>query len=215
MVSLKKRLPLHLILLFLVFNSHSQTSGCIENSNKFLLGLPSARISVTDQTMLKDSSIIIGGIFYSSNQTDTTFFISKLDKTNNILFSKKINGNRIFLQDVIESSNGDLILGVRLQNDFSNHSYYLYRLTFDGNIIWQKYFYTTIVSPDLYDNYTRMTIHEDKDGNIYLATSFTYNDISTVPASYYYINKIDQTGSSIWKTSLTRLETSNSYIAGM
>jgi len=106
--SMKRFLNFLLLFLFLAENSSSQS--CVDSSSRFLLQSGTARINVRDNLVLADSSVIIAGNIREPSQSVSHFFISRLDKHNNILYSKRLDGFNGSVHQVIACSNGDILV---------------------------------------------------------------------------------------------------------
>src|SRR5205814_10682254 len=90
-------------------NSFAQQTACVDSSTVFLLQSGNARISIQRSIALVDSGVFIVGLIRDETLTDTSLFIARLDKFNNILFSKKLTGIKESTQKILQCNNGDIL----------------------------------------------------------------------------------------------------------
>src|SRR5688572_20743984 len=204
------------IALIILNNSlFSQTTPCVDSSTRFLIHAGSLKISLGDTEVLTDSSVFITGTIRDGSPGNRDLFICRLDKNNNIIFSKKINDYTGFPQKLYECRNGDILLtSITVNNSGSGNLYipWLFRFTRSGDIIWQKQIEATGVPYTWAGRFE--AVSENDAGNIYFG--FIGNAETNVGdgayTGYYYIYKFTSTGSNIWRTTLAQNENAQNMI---
>lgn len=107
---------------------------------------------------------------------DTSLFIARLDKFNNILFSKRLTGIKGSSRKILQRYNGDILLGVIETDQSLVPVFYVFRFTINGDLVWQKRLEITNV-PSLNNNVS-FEITEAPDNNLYIGLT---EDIETDP----------------------------------
>jgi len=193
-----------IILLVSSFNeSFTQQTACVDSSTVFLLQAENSKISIYRSIVLADSGVFIAGILRESSLSDTSLFIARLDKFNNVLISKKLLGIKGVPWKIIQCNNDDIVLAVMEYTASGILVPHLFRFTINGNIIWQKWLQENITLPPL-NGVRTFEITEASDNNFYvgLTTDIDRDYPQSMTTSYYYVYKISSAGSIIWKTTL-------------
>jgi len=205
-----------LILLFVncISKSFAQQTACVDSSTVFLLQAGNFRISIQRSIALADSGVFIAGTIREETVTDTSVFIARLDKFNNILFSKKLTGIKGTPWELLQCNNTDILMAVREYNPSLINIPHLFRFTINGNIIWQKWLEENITMPPVNGGVRNYEITEASDNNFYIGLTY---DIETdyqqsIITSYYNVYKISSNGNIAWKTTLIQDESMGSNI---
>ncbi|TMI90337.1 MAG: hypothetical protein E6H08_15300, partial [Bacteroidetes bacterium] len=186
--------PVRLILVVFFISctskSSAQQTACVDSSTVFLLQAGNSRITIQRSIALVDSGVFIVGLIRDETLTDTSLFIARLDKLNNILFSKKLTGIKGSTRKILQCNNGDILLGV-IEIDQSLPIFFVFRFTINGDIAWQKRLQENTNMPSLNNNVS-FEMTEAPDNNFYIGLT---DDIETdylngVNTSYYHIYKI-------------------------
>lgn len=204
-----KTLLLSVIFFFYLPILKAQNNACIDSSSRFLLQTPgNSQIFIQQILTLRDTSIIVAGRINNNSTTDSSMFIARFDKNNNILFSKRITGFAGFPQKITQCKNGDLLVLVRnLSNNANGQLLILFRFDVNGNMLWQKSlddFQDTQITSSFYAR----TLLETSTGEILVGNSFEKEtDVITGDYSGYFIfYKLNSTGNLIWKKVLVKNE---------
>ena len=207
---------LFLILLFVSSTSKSfaQQTACVDSSTVFLLQAGNSRISIQRSIVLADSGIFIAGTIREATVTDTSLFIARLDKFNNILFSKKLTGIKGSTWKLLQCNNTDILMAVTEYNPQLINIPHLFRFTINGNIIWQKALQENITMQPVNGGVRNFEITEASDNNFYIGLTY---DIETdyqqsIITSYYNVYKISSNGNIAWKAALIQNESIGSII---
>jgi len=186
----------------------------VDSSTVFLLQAGNAKITIQRSIALADSGVFIAGRIREEAITDTSLFIARLDKFNNILFSKKLTGFKGATWKLLQCNNTDILMAVAENNPELINIPHLFRFTINGNIIWQKALQENITMPPVNGAVRNFEITEASDNNIY--TGLTY-DIETdyqqsIITSYYNVYKISSNGNIAWNATLIQDESIGSII---
>ena len=155
-------------------------------------------------------SDISGDKTESSEQYSQDYWVVKLDESGNIMWQNTIGGNHEdYLQSVIQTSDGDYLLGGYSISDISGdkteasqgvEDYWVVKLDTSGNIIWDN----TIGGNDVDYIYS---IIESTDSN-YLIAGYSGSDVTgdkTEPCkgdNDYWMVKLDKSGSILWQKTI-------------
>ncbi|MBS1653900.1 MAG: gliding motility-associated C-terminal domain-containing protein [Bacteroidetes bacterium] len=203
------RFFLLLLLVGCIKNASSQTTACVDSSTRFLLQADNAHIYIRDNVVLADSSVIIIGNIRNNTQTDSSMFIARLDKYNNILFSKRVNGFNGSPFKAIQCQNGDILVTmITYYPNSTTISYdpWLFRFDINGNILWEKKIdhFDSIIYFSLLRGVS--AISEDNAGNIYLGATtdveIEIDPLNSYFSGYYFVYKFNSSGDLVWKTAL-------------
>lgn len=200
-------------LILACFSQHSflQNNSCVDSSTRFLLQAGTSRINISTSEMLADSSVVFAGTIRDINSSDKNLYLSRIDKNNNILFSKTFadfSGNS---GKLIELNNGDILLSAMLYSGMAQTPW-LFRFTNSGNLVWQKQIETMplgFIWAGFVEN-----LYENNSGQIYFGTTssqYTSAD-SSVYTGYYHVYKLDASGNGIWKTTLAQIDNALNHI---
>lgn len=146
-----------------------------------------------------DLGYLIGYYHYVSAQDDTGDpVVMKVDSVGNPEWELNLGGPfRDFFTQVCIGNDGNYIAGTSLSDSTSGTSHYsrikIYKISPEGNILWNKYYCQTELDNKLY------AIYPDHDGG-YIATGKRRN--LTHPGnwnrSYGWLLKVDENGDSVW-----------------
>lgn len=206
------RLLYFILLIFVAENSFSQNTSCVDSSTRFLLQASTSKINVRTTEVLADSSVIIVGTIRDANQSANEVFLSRLDKNNNILFSKIITGFTGSPHKVIELNNGDILVSAMTYIPGSKQTPWLFRFSNNGNLIWQKQIEAT--SADFIWAGVIENLYENSSGNIYFGTTSNRetDPIFATYTGYYHVYKLDPLGNGIWKTTIAQIDNGVNHI---
>jgi len=204
---LPQRLVLTSIFISCVITSFAQQTACVDSSTVFLLHSGNARISIQKSITLADSGVFIVGLTRDETITDPSLFIARLDKFNNILFSKKFTGIIGSARKMLQCNNGDILVGVIETDQSLVPVVYVFRFTINGDIVWQKRLEEFTNVPSLNSNVSfEMTEAPGNNFYIGLTDDIETDNLNGVNTSYYHIYKVASAGNILWKTTLVQNE---------
>ena len=206
-------------LVFVVFfitctsKSFAQQTACVDSTTVFLLQGGNSRISIQKSIALADSGVFVTGLIRDETLTDTSLFIARLDKFNNILFTKKLTGVIASARNVLQCNNGDILIAVMENTASLIPIPYLFRFTINGDIIWQKRLVENITMPPV-NGVRSFEIAEAADNNLYigLTNDLEIGSVQSTITSYYDLYKISSDGNITWETTLIQDNSISSHI---
>ena len=92
------------------------------------------KLSIRDNIVLSDSSVVIAGSHNNPDPAEDFLFVTRMDKNNNIIFNKKIQGFKGYAKNIIECNNGDILV-IAYINTNTSQTASLFRLNSNGNIV--------------------------------------------------------------------------------
>ncbi len=207
---------LGILLVCTLVRSSAQTA-CVDSSLVFLLNAGSAKIAVRNAIPLADSGVFIFGRILEPSYTHDISFIARLDKFNNIVFSKKLIGEyEIVPGRVLQCANGDILLATMqiVSGQVQAYIPHLHRIDLNGNLVWQKKLSPVYPPVNIFSWIGLFEIAEGPGGAVYLGTSHSEetNSVEGSLTGYYYLHKLSPLGDIIWKTTLVANDIHFNYI---
>ena len=202
-------------LLFNIVSGNAYSQSCVDSSSRFLLQSNNLKLAVRDNLVLSDSSVVVLGYHNNNNATEDFLFITRLDKHNNVIFTKKIQGFEGYARNIIECNNGDLLVVASNSTELSQIAW-LFRLSNNGNLIWQRKIEKGHALSS-YGSGGSFEINETSGGFIYLGmTDQIETDVAEdIFSAYYYIYKLNSAGNIIWEKTLIQNNSWNNLINGI
>ncbi len=210
--------PAILVFLFFALGKTFAQTACVDSSRVFLLNAGSSLLTTYESIPLADSGILISGTIRDDLQDRPLIFLIRLDKFNNIVFTKKIEGLDAAPRQIIQCNNGDIILTAVSRHNPGGAIFqipYIIRINLAGNIVWQKQLPATSLLSGEYLALRWTAIAENEDNNIFFGVTDnigTFIDEDIFFSGYYHVYKIDAAGNVIWKTTLEDNEAGNVHI---